>query len=242
VALWTQRLQIRWHQNIAFYEARYEILRAFEDAGLLRRFRREDNRVVVRIGAAHQVIGFGANGLTMALLTPESDEVVVRQAASIVWDRLTPAVVGGLSLGLQFLSPIEMPYDDAKSKAASALVGSDVGAAVPQDFALLYDANDRELDGTVRLEIGVIDDAEVPVRLARSVGRVGSADKETPPSLWQGSTLPAVALFCDQDWDVNLGDVESLDGVFARLEATRRAADELMVGFAQRLDIVESTS
>jgi hypothetical protein len=235
LSLWTQRIEVRWQQNLRFYEHRYEVLRAFEDGGYLRSLREREERIFVRVGTAHQLVSFGPRGMSLALLRPDADETLVRTAASEVWERLQPRVTGGLRLGFQWLRELSEPYAEARKSAARSLLGEPFSDDA-EDFALLFDGKKDDPAARYRLELGVLEASEVPARLARLSGRVAKADLNTPPTLWQVSSLPSVALFCDQEWDTADLDDSALPTVLGRIQAVRRAADNVVDNIASRVE------
>jgi hypothetical protein len=175
--------------------------------------------------------------MNLSRLAPDADADLLRSAASIVWERLEPHLIGPPIVSFQFLQPLSSSYDEAKIQAARQLVGADVTNAL-DDFALLLDGRDEALGARYRLELGVLSAADGPQRLARVVGRVGGAEAETPPSLWRPDTLPKVAFFCDQEWETKALDGDgSLDAVFSQVSAVLDSANELVDRFVSRLGL-----
>lgn len=236
VSLWTQRITLRWQQNLRFYERRYEVLRAFEDAGYLRNFREDEGQMVVRVGSAYQVLSFGSRGMSLGLLSPDADDELLQSAAFEVWTRLEPATVGGPTVELQWLRALPQAYNEARTHAARVLLGAPLNANAV-DFALLYDGRSERPDAHYRLELGIVEAAEAPPRLARVVGRVGGrGDPNISPSLWQADALPPVALFCDGAWESSDLDDHTLEGIIRRAQDVRRSAGDLVDMIASRVE------
>jgi hypothetical protein len=238
--IWTQRVEITWRQNLAFFERRYSVLRELEDEGLLRRFQENDrSEISVRVGSAHQTLTFGDDGLVVAALKPESDLQVLRAAVQVVCDALDPRLSGYPELAFQSLTPLVGAYDEVRKAAAEALLG---GGAVGRvgDFAVVLDGDlDEPLDD-YHLEFGIVEATEVPARLSRRVGFSSSGNSfAPPPGLWQSDQLPAVALFCDSRIDASSLGPDIVDDLFATLKLGRQAAEEVESATMKRLNLAE---
>ncbi len=203
---WTQRFRVQWPTTLAFYERRYEILRGLETQGKLRSFRNEENSVSARLGDAAHLVSFGADYLRAAILRPDGDSERVLEATATILEGLAPSRFSNVEGVLQFLSPIDRDYDTGRKESVSRILGlgtevAKIGDTELFDYALLIDG--RHSAGTYRIETGVVQATEeVPMRLARGAGRIGSRDPETPPSIWPVDSLPAVAQFADVEWFV----------------------------------------
>jgi hypothetical protein len=233
MAIWTQRTSVSWKQSVSYFEHRYEVLRTLEDAGLLRRFQSKGDRILMRLGSAHQIMSFGPSDFSMADLKPGLDEGVTRAAAEAVYSALKPELVGRPNFGIQSLVPIAMPYDEARQAAGRALLPGLPGNTL--DFGLLLDGTSEQPPGEYRLEVGVVEAKEAPTRLSREVGRVATRDAETPPFLWQPNELPEVALFCDIGLKTEPLQENTVESLFATLASVRDVSDELVSSFMQRL-------
>jgi hypothetical protein len=234
---WTQRAEVSWRQNLAFYEHRYAILRELESKGLLRRFQENEGRISARLGAAHQVLSYSADGLSVAAFKPDSDLEMLRTAAEIVCDTLEPKVIGFPDFILQWLIPQDADYDVVRTKAASALLGEGPPGEL-DDFAVVTDGTFEDPLDEYHLEFGVVEAAEAVSRLARRVGRTSGAAPDTPRGLWRPDDLPPVAFFCDLQLDalgVEPGDIVA--SLFSLLESARHSGDQLVSSLVQRLDL-----
>ncbi|HEX3854409.1 MAG TPA: hypothetical protein VHW01_25780 [Polyangiaceae bacterium] len=234
--LWTQRAEVSWRQNIAFYEHRYAVLRELEDKGFLRRFQEDDGRISARLGAAHQILSYRSDGLSIAALKPDSNLEMLRTAAEVVCDKLRPKPTGYPEFILQWLVPLDASYDAARASAAVALVG-DTPTKL-DDFAVVADGTvDDPLD-EYHLEFGIVEAAEAINRLARRVGRTAGARPDTPRGLWRADDLPSVAFFCDIELDaLSIEGDDIVASLFSLLESARDIGDQLVSSFLKRLDL-----
>jgi hypothetical protein len=221
VALWTQRLSISWRQNIGFFERRYDVLRDIEQKGLLRRFIDGHNEMAVRLQGPHQLVTFRSEGMDLSMLRPDADIDVMRAAADAICDALEPKMQGFPLFRFQWLIPCTSSYDEARRLAADAFVGAAHPAAVT-DFALLLDGKCEKPFDDWHLELGILDAAEAPRRLAR-----GADDSQ--PGLWRPEDLPPVAILCDVRLGrIQLGPDDIVESVFSAFESARETADRLM--------------
>jgi hypothetical protein len=225
VELWTQRINVAWWRSLRFFERRFEVLRTFEDGGLLRQFRVDDDEVGMRLGDANHSLAFGVLGLDGSLYQPDADADRLRNAIRVVFDALEPERLSHATFGLQWLVPLDVSYDEARE--AAARVAMPVNNFQPKDFALFSDGESRDPEATIVLECGVVGVAELPQRLARQVGRMGPPDRSSPPTLWPADRLPEVAFFCDSNW-IATQALESLDDLFHLWEGTQRASAEVV--------------
>jgi hypothetical protein len=235
--IWTQRARLGWKQSVSFYEHRFEVLRRLEDDGSLRRFQERGGQISMRLGGAHQLVSFGPTGLSMATLKPGLDDGVMRNAIEVVCSALEPQPVGRPSFGLQWLVPIDLSYDDARKTASTALFSSVDGHLA--DFALLLDGTLDEPLQEYQVEVGILEASEVPARLARVVGRVGPADQDIAPALWQSEELPKVALFCDMELKAASIQGDIVENLFAMLESACDSADLVVSSFSRQLGLAQ---
>jgi len=206
---------------------------------LLRRFQERGGQISVRLGGAHQLLSFGPTSFSIATLKPNLDESLMRNAVQVVCSALEPQLVGQPTFGLQWLVPLDISYDNARKTAASRLLSSDVPGHL-SDFALLLDGALEDPLKEYRLEMGILEASEAPMRLAQAVGRVGSPDRDTPPTLWQPEELPNVALFCDMELKASPLDDDIVESLFAMLKSARDSADRLVSSLIERLDLGQS--
>lgn len=231
---WTQRVRIPWRPLVSFFERRWELLRAFEDQGLVRQFRVHAARIDIRLGDAHHLVIFGQDGLELSLLRPDADHGRMESASRAIWTALDPPQLTRPSMTFQWLMPVEADYDDARRDVAARLLGQPQGAG-HADFAALVDGECESPESTYRLEVGVVQASESPMRLAREVGRVGVPAPEAPPSLWPPDTLPDVALFCDSDWDIHNVPDPSIEAVLEQWTTAKEAARQIVSGLFEQL-------
>lgn len=221
---WTQRYSLRWRPTLAFYEERYSILRGLETDGLLRQFKSSEASISARLTDANHVITFGPNRLDVSLLRPGADGLL-EQITERVLTALRPERLSRPSVGFQWIAPAEQDYDTVRAIAAKRLFPPD-SAEEFHDFAILLDGQ-QDL-GSYQLEIGVVKASELPIRLAREVGRVGATDPETPRSLWPIDSFPDVAYFSDVEWALDQTPKPTSAAVL-ELWSTAREATSIVV-------------
>jgi hypothetical protein len=239
--LWTQHVEVHWQTALAFFEHRYRILRALDDAGLLRTFRHNEDRIDVRLGDPDHLLSFGATGMTLSALKPSADLGRLRTAADIVLESLAPSRLRNARASLQWIQPSGgQTYDHARSAAAEKALGvSSTGRYV--DYAAIVDGHIEQPAADYHLEAGVAGAAEIPHRLNRAVvqlrGVGQGGNQDAPPSIWPIDTLPPFALFCDSTW--HLGNdlpLPSWDGAAEAFEGVRQAALQTVDSIFRRLD------
>ena len=228
---WTQRYRLRWRPTLAFYEKRYAVLRALEKDGLLRQFKSNEASVSARLTDASHVVTFGPNRLDISLLRPGTDDLL-EQITARVLEALRPERLSRPSVGLQWLAPADQDYESARTNAATRLFPPE-NTVEFDDFAVLLDGH-HEI-GSYRLEIGIVEAAELPVRLAREVGRVGASDPETPRSLWPIDSFPDVAYFGDAEWDLDQTPDPTSAGVIELWSRTRDATSNVVSSVFEEL-------
>jgi hypothetical protein len=234
VALWTQRIGASWPPTLNYYERRLDVLRRFEDEGLLRQFSVSEDDVSARLGDANHSINFSPTGLVAGLYQPDGDEERVRYAMAVVVEVLEPDEIVVPTFDFQWVVELEEAYDDARRRAARVAAPSSLAQA--NDFALWADGHLEEPDANYFFECGVVDASELPTRLARLHGRAGAADPRSPPSLWPRDVLPEVAFFCGVNWAVDVAD-ESLERVFELWDATRDVSQGLVFDLMSHFDL-----
>lgn len=194
--LWTQRFTARWRSELSYYERRLDIMRQLKDAGLLTTFRVSEERMSARLGDASHLVVFSHDMLTVSALQPFADLDRLRSACGIVIDMIQPSALRRIELSGQWLAPLTDDYDVARARATRA-VANLPDEVEPRDTAVLLDIDIQDPQSTVHAEFGVLQAREMPMRLARVIGRMPSPQQETPASLWTPESLPPVAAFCD---------------------------------------------
>jgi hypothetical protein len=184
-------------------------------------------------------LAFGPRHLNALVLAPVADVERVLNAARAVLETLNPSRMARVSVELQWLSPIDLDYDEARRAAAGRLFGGDpvdtsLGGTRVADYALLMDG--IHPSGTYQMEAGVVRADEIPGRLARSAGRMG-VDPESPPSIWDLDTLPKVAYFVDMKWWANERPAASANGVLEAWDQAREVATAVASGVFQHLGV-----
>jgi hypothetical protein len=191
-------VRFHWRPTLAFYERRYGLLRQLEDAKLVRDFRVRENAVSVRLGDPYHFITLRPDGVSFGMLGPTTDRARLETALEQVLEAMAPDRLSRPSFGLQWVEPHDGDYDELRQAAVTNLFGD--GPSEYMDSALLVEGRTAEPDGSYGLEVGVVEAAELPLRLSREQGRIGTPESEGPPTLWTPDMLPDVALFCDSEW------------------------------------------
>lgn len=195
---WTQRIAIRWRSELRFYEERVAILRALEGQGLLRAFRVGENEISARLGDDDHSMALSHAGLTLRLLAPEGDTDRLTTAARTVFEAIRPKRARP-QIQFQHIIPVDLDYDDYRRHSAEALLAISPSIQ-PTDWALMLTGAAERSNADVTIEFGILAEAEIPLRLARFVGRAGPPDGDITPDRWANSDLPSVAFFGDSHW------------------------------------------
>jgi hypothetical protein len=239
--LWTQHIALSWPNSLAFYERRYDILRSFEERGLLRFFRHAEQRIDVRLGDTDHLLSFGAASMTLSALKPNADLERLSSAGRIVVEAIAPSRLSNLTASMQWVGPsYGRNYDQARAAAAENTLGEPADGRYV-DFAAVVDGQTTQSNATYHLEAGVAHAAEVARRLntafvrIRGPGQGGNID--APPSLWPAESLPPFALFCNSTWnlpnDLSVSGWDDADGHF---ESVRKAAAQIVDSIFKALD------
>lgn len=140
-------------------------------------------------------------------------------------------------MAFQWLGLVDGDYEEAKHAAlARTLAAPALGTY--EDFALLLDGAIEEPQARYRCEVGVVEAAELPRRLSREQGRVGDRELGAPSTLWAPESLPAVALFCDSEWNLTTAPDASADALIEVWSSARRAAGRVVSGLFDHLGAV----
>jgi len=239
MGLWTQRVRLTWPPSLTFFEHRYEVLRQFEQMGLLQQFRVREQRLSARLGDAYHFISISPDELEAGLLRPSGEFHRVENALRITFDLLKPQRVVRPLLSFQWLFPVGEDYDSARLRASTSMLG-DLPPLERKDPALFFAASTHAGD-VVNIECGIVEAAETPQRLARQVGQFTSfADAEAPPSLWPVDSVPNVAFFCDSIWHMVILDDPTPDAVFKSWENMRASTENIVTSLADRLALINA--
>jgi hypothetical protein len=239
VELWTQRATVAWPRSLGFFEHRIDILRQFENSGVLQQFNVDDDRVSVRLGDANHTLVYTSSHMELALLQPASEIGPAEAAAGVVLRALAPTRLLRPQFVFQWISPIAGDYDAARRDAAKRLFQG-AGQSL-WDFAVLADGRTTgEKEVVYRLECGIAEAAELPIRLSRHAGQLAdNAFTSEEPTLWPRESLPDFGFFCDSVWTPQKKPDPSVEAFFHLWEDTKTAAEEVVSGFAEFLGIDE---
>jgi len=195
---WTQGLSIAWRPELSFYEKRVDLLKAYEEQGILKAFRVEESSVDVQLFVSRDRLTVRQNGLDLRLLAVNAERDRALEALKIALDSIGPRSPWNIKCTFQYLIDLDLEFDQAVSLAYGRVLG-DIGAnGRLGDWALLIDMPPQgEFPSIGQIEFGLIRDSEAPARLSRDAGRMGNASGRSDQQLWNSVQFPAVALFAD---------------------------------------------
>ena len=199
LAPWTQSLSLRWRPELSFYERRVDILKAFEEQGILRAFRVEEGKVDAQLFDSRDRLTVKQDGLDLQLLTPDAEPDRALQAVKRALREVGPKNPWQVSGSFQHITEIALAFDEAVGRAHGRVIGElNAGALKFGDWAVLVDLAFGEPPAAGRVEYGIIRAQEAPRRLARIAGRAGSAEgREHALKGWESHTFPDVSIFSD---------------------------------------------
>jgi hypothetical protein len=188
-------VDITWRPCLAFYEQGVPLLRRFEDAGLLRRFRVADHVVEAQLRDGTRMT-VGVTGMTLAGPGPE---LPTHQACG--WIHEVAAAVRPSDISVAFFIQclraldLELTYPAACRRASAAWMPGPAALGVYDSAPLVDGVASSGL--RYQAEFGIIDAEEAPARLSRSLGnRIGGP----PMDLLSHEEYPPLAVFLDSSW------------------------------------------
>jgi hypothetical protein len=196
---WTQGLSISWRPELSFYEKRVDLLKAFEEQGVLKAFKVEESSVDAQLFGSRDRLTVRQNGLDLRLLARDAEQSRAFEALDIALDSIRPRSPWGLSYSSQYLVGLDLDFEKAIELAYGRLLG-DLNSSADGcfgDWAVLVDLNFDDFPSTGQVEFGLITADEAPRRLSRKAGRMGGASGQSDQALWRGMEFPAVAFFAD---------------------------------------------
>jgi hypothetical protein len=195
---WTQGLSIYWRPELSFYEKRVDLLKAFEEQGVLRAFRVEENSVDAQLFASRDRLTVRQDGLDLRLLALGADQGRALDALDIALRSIRPRSPWRLSYTSQYIIGLDLDLEAAVGQAYGRLVGdlNDPSGGCFGDWAVLVDLEFGDFPSSGQVEFGLIAAEEAPGRLSRNAGRMGGSGR-SDPDLWGGVEFPEVALFVD---------------------------------------------
>jgi len=149
------------------------------------------------------------------VLSPDGELPRVQSAIELALSLIVPQALVQARFRFQWLAPLtDLDYARARVVAAEGFFDK----AIPKltDFAMIGDLRSDKPAGNVRVEAGVLQRAEIPMRLAGQGSGIAPPDPETPPTLWPVDSLPEVAFYTQSVWFVegSLGGAEELSTVW----------------------------
>lgn len=222
---WTQTVSLHWRSELRYHEVRVALLRAFEDAGVLRAFRIGEDSIDARIFDQDHQLSVSQSSLTLQLLRPDADREAAWDVVAQALEMVRPAAPESMTVALQHISPIDAPFEVSVQQSLEqffSLPGS--ATAQARDWSLLLDLSvEDEAEPSGQTEVGIARKWEFPPRLARLLGRMGGPRSwQVAPNHWQEVEFPEVAFFADTIWRKEAPDSQSL------LEAAWRYWDDAL--------------
>lgn len=190
-------VDITWRPCLAFYEQGVPLLRRFEDAGLLRRFRVAEHVVEAQLRDETRLV-VGVAGMTLLATRPE---LPIHQACGWI-DEIAQAMQPtglGAMIFIQCLRELDLDltYAEACARATAAWMPGPAAALGIYDSAPLVDGLSRRFELPYQAEFGVISADDAPARLSRQLGnRIGGPPLHIDPD----EEYPPVSVFVDSSW------------------------------------------
>jgi hypothetical protein len=201
VAVWTQRLHISWGRPlVSFVSETAAILKDLEEAGLLWRYALSEERVGVKVGDALNQLVFEPRAMAITVFKPEPDMPSLLSAGEIVWGRLAPPEARRMEAEFRFINPLEGDYDELRERAGATVIPMPNGVR-NVDFAVHADLATEYPSATVQIECGIVQQQEARTRLAMHQEAL-RPEVGVPPSIFDLKSLPDVAVFGRQVWQV----------------------------------------
>jgi hypothetical protein len=231
---WTQSLALTWRPELRFYEKRFDVLRALEERGELWAFRAHEDRVQARLFDRWQQMSVRQNGASLHLLSPQADPESAWAALVLAFDMIAPTRPRHMSVAFQYVADLPLAFDDAVMRGYGSVLGRFAPKTIKvSDWAVLFDFSmDQPAGVSAMAEFGVLRADEVPVRLARSLGRLRFVDPpSTSPELWEDAHFEPVSIFMDvalhADIDPSVHALDALKGFWetSRIETGSLFAD-----------------
>lgn len=193
---WTQSLHLFWRPELRFYEKQVDLLKQYEEQGVLRAFRVEEGFVDAQLFESRDRLTVKKDGVDLQLLSPKADPDRALEALDIAVKEVGPAFPRSVSASFQHIIEIDVDFDEAVRRGYSRVLGDLPGRFNFGDWAVLTDVVLEGLDASGTIEFGIIRSDEAPTRLARLAGRAGQSRQQSL-ARWQEEDFPDVAVFCD---------------------------------------------
>jgi hypothetical protein len=231
---WTQSLRLSWRPELSFYEKRVEILKSFEEQGVLRAFRFEADSVDAQLFDSRDRLTVKQDGLDLQLLDRDADPDRAMQALEVALGAVAPDMPRHISASFQYINPLDLTFEQSVERAYGTLLGilNEPDSQRFGDWAVLIDLAFEGFPSLGQIEFGIIKDKEAPRRLARVAGKMGNASGRSEASRWQEAEFPPVALFADGRAEGQLNEQQREEGIVAVVakfwECSRREVGTLV--------------
>lgn len=195
---WSETVVLAWRPNLAFFERRSDFLRELEKAHTLAAFRWREDSIDIRLGA-RETLTVTPRGAVFGLVGVSARREVAAAVAGLTLRLLRPEAVILDQVLVQELVPVDIAYAEARRFSAMRLLRDLMPGVVYTDWSVLLDGVSSDFGAPFQVEFGVVNDDEVPSRLARLAGHMHGPDA-VPDDVWADENLPACALFADWRW------------------------------------------
>jgi len=195
-APWTQSLHLFWRPELPFYAKQVDLLRQYEEQGVLRAFRVEEGFVDAQLFESRDRLTVKKDGVDLQLLSPKADPDRALEALDVAVKEVGPAFPRSVSASFQHIIEIDVDFDEAVRRGYGRILKALPGRFNFSDWAVLTDVVVEGLEASGTIEFGIIRSNEAPRRLARLAGRAGQARQQSL-ARWQEEDFPDVAVFCD---------------------------------------------
>jgi hypothetical protein len=248
MATWTQSLDLRWRPEPTFFDVRSKILLGIRDQGLLDAFAWQESEIDIRL-AQFETIQVGPSHLTVNLTSPKATSESVVAATALALELVEPQDMIVAQIRLACLEELDGDPLEAQRLYADLASTPWLPSTRGIDAALLVDGFSDQTNSQFKVEFGIVSRGEVPVRLNRSAGRIGSAPMEVQIARSMGmiasgqvnldldlADVPESAVFMDWLW-VPGRPVVSLSEITSTWQAVVKESDRLGQNIRERLSM-----
>lgn len=194
--LWAQSISLWWRPELRFYEERIDILRSLEERGYLRAFRVQENFIDARLFDSRDRLSVRQDGLELHLDRPDADVDRAWEAVEIGLSAVEPRQPRTVVATFQHLTGLDMGFEEAVARAYGSVFGTlGTDSIKLGDWAVLVDVS-MNGGASGQIEFGIVRADEVPDRLSRAAGRIGSRQAE-PRDVPGPEAFEDVSMFAD---------------------------------------------
>lgn len=202
-AVWSHDLRLRFRGSLLFMERHYATLRKIEERWKVEFLDVQGARSRFFIEESVEV-DLSSGGVSIVSLG-DSIPALVDELAALLDEDFDVKASRALTRSQCILPLDSADYDSTRRAAAQAwLRGVPVEDAT--DSATMMDGKSSRLSSDFQVEYGVVSEAEIPLRIARAVGRMarsGGAETLLAESMISRRQLPSAAVFTDFTWNTD---------------------------------------